>query len=146
MNRLFIKQNLAFAAKVSLMSNEIESEDPPKIDIAHLRRMAGDDESLMLEVLGLFREQGEVWQRLLDPDNETKDWMVGAHTIKGSARGIGAWELGEICAKAEEAATNSQLSRDEKYIWREQIIGAFDAAIYEVAHIEHKLLLRTLSS
>ena len=128
------------------MNTETNSENAPKIDIAHLRRMAGDDNDLMLEVLGLFREQGEVWQRLLDPDNETKNWMVGAHTIKGSARGIGAWELGEICAKAEEAATNAPLSRDEKYIWREQILSAFNSAIYEVAHIEHKLLLKSLST
>lgn len=127
------------------MTTGNESENARKIDLGHLRRMTGDDEALMLEVLGLFREQGELWQKLLNPDNETKDWMVGAHTIKGSARGIGAWELGEICSKAEEAALKSPLSRDEKYIWREQILTEFDAAVYEVAHIEHKLLMNTIS-
>lgn len=127
------------------MSDSNDTESERKIDIAHLRRMTGDDADLMREVLGLFREQGEVWQRLLSPDNETKGWMVGAHTIKGSARGIGAWELSEICSKAEEAATNSPLSRDEKYIWREQILSEFAAVVYEIAHLEHKLLLDSLS-
>lgn len=128
------------------MQEQSEITDAPKVDIAHLERMTGGDEALMSEVLGLFREQGTVWQRLLSPDNETGDWLIGAHTIKGSARSIGAWELGEICSRAEVAALEKPLSRDEKYIWREQIISAFDEAIIEIAALEHKLLMKTLQS
>jgi len=116
----------------------------PKIDIAHLRRMAMDDDSLMGEVLSIFRNQGEQWKKLLAPEVTTPDWLVGAHTIKGSAVSIGAWELAEICAAAENAAQTRMLTRDEKYIYREEILQAFDAALQEVAKIEHQLAMNSL--
>ena len=116
----------------------------PVIDIAHLQRMAGDDKNLMLEVLGIFRQQAEMWEKLLSPDTPTPDFMVAAHTIKGSAKSIGAWELGEICARAEEEARSRQLSRDEKFVWREQILQTLDAATTEIANVEHKLNMELL--
>lgn len=127
-----------------MMTNSAIHEDGPKVDLAHLRRMTMDDPALMSEVLTLFREQGDVWKKLLDPEITTPDWMVGAHTIKGSARGIGAWELGEICNQAEEAAMTRPLTRDEKYIYREQILHALDDALQEVARIEHKIAIDSL--
>lgn len=117
-----------------------------KIDLAHLNRMAGGDKDLMIEVLSLFREQSEMWKKLLDSSQPTNDWLIGAHTIKGSARGIGAWELGEICSKAEEAALSHTLTKDEKYIWREQIIQCLEDAMIEIADIEHKIKMDSLKS
>lgn len=124
----------------------IETESQKKIDFAHFERMTMGDSSLQSEVLGLFREQGEIWRKLLDPSNPTPDFMVGAHTIKGSARSIGAWELADICGAAEEAARRSNLSRDEKYIWREQILNALEAVFDEIAQLEHRLALNSLKS
>ncbi len=124
----------------------IETESKKKIDMAHFDRMTMGDSSLQAEVLGLFREQGDIWKRLLDPSNSTPDFMVGAHTIKGSARGIGAWELAEICGAAEEAARGINLSRDEKHIWREQIIGSLDEVFDEIAYLEHKIAMDSLKS
>ncbi len=123
-----------------------DSENRKKIDMAHFDRMTMGDSGLQVEVLGLFREQGEIWRKLLDPANSTPDFMVGAHTIKGSARGIGAWELAEICGRAEEAARGGNLSRDEKHIWREQIISSLEEVTDEIAHIEHKIAINSLKS
>ncbi len=116
------------------------------IDIAHLNEMTMDDVALKSEVLGLFRQQAEVWTKLLEPENETPNWMVGAHTIKGSARSIGAWGLADICGGAEEAAKSGILSKDEKFMWREQILQALDEAIGEIAIIEHKIAMDSLKS
>lgn len=126
----------------------METNQPigPIIDIAHFERMTMGDEALMSEILSLFRQQVEMWTKLLDPNNSTPDWMVGAHTIKGSARSIGAWNLGEICGAAEEAAKSMPLSKDQKLIWREQIIQAMDEVLTEVANIEHKLAISSLRS
>jgi HPt (histidine-containing phosphotransfer) domain-containing protein len=118
----------------------------PAIDRAHLDRMTGGDQTLALEVLGLFREQGELWLRLLEPDTATADWAVAAHTIKGAARGIGAWSLGEVCGAAEAAASQSPLSRNEKQMWREQIAVELDLATQDMARIEHQLALASLKS
>jgi HPt (histidine-containing phosphotransfer) domain-containing protein len=116
----------------------------PVIDRAHLDRMTGGDRELQLEVLGLVREQASVWTRLLQPDNQTADWVIAAHTIKGSARGIGAWELAELCGAAEQAGQGRALSRDERRIWTTRIELALDAVIDEIARIEHALTMASL--
>ena len=70
------------------------------LDRAHFDHMTGGDVALQAEVLGLFRAQAAGWtQTLASNDN----WRDAAHTIKGSARGIGFWALAEACAAAESA-------------------------------------------
>jgi hypothetical protein len=119
-------------------------EQGPIVDQAHLNRMTGGDSGLASEVLGLFREQWDLWVRLLDPTTDTLDWGNAAHTIKGSARGIGAWQLGEICGKAEEQARAGDLTRDQKRVWLEAISNEMDAVISEIARIEHKSMMASL--
>jgi Hpt domain len=116
----------------------------PIVDLAHLNRMTGGDSALASEVLGLFREQWDLWVRLLDPTTDTLDWGNAAHTIKGSARGIGAWQLGEICGQAEEAARTSELTRDQKRGWLNAISNEMDSVIAEIARIEHKNMMASL--
>jgi hypothetical protein len=116
----------------------------PIVDLAHLNRMTGGDSALASEVLGLFREQWDLWVRLLDPTTDTLDWGNAAHTIKGSARGIGAWQLGEICGQAEEEARTSELTRDQKRGWLNAISNEMDSVIAEIARIEHKNMMASL--
>ena len=116
----------------------------PAIDKAHLDRMTGGDSDLALEVLGLFKEQIELWSRLLQPDSNSADWAIAAHTVKGSARGIGAWQLGEICGQAEELANQVALTRDEKRQWLDAIKNELDLVGAEIAVIEHKAALNSL--
>ena len=110
-------------------------EQGPIVDQAHLDRMTGGDAALAAEVLGLFREQCDLWMRLLEPTTETLDWGNAAHTIKGSARGIGAWMLGEICGEAEEAARDGELTRDQKRAWREAISNELSGVLTEIARL-----------
>jgi hypothetical protein len=119
-------------------------EQGPIVDQAHLNRMTGGDAGLASEVLGLFREQWDLWVRLLDPTTDTLDWGNAAHTIKGSARGIGAWQLGEICGKAEEEARAGDLTRDQKRVWLDAISNEMDGVIGEIARIEHKSMMASL--
>jgi HPt (histidine-containing phosphotransfer) domain-containing protein len=116
----------------------------PIVDQAHLNRMTGGDSALAAEVLGLFREQCDLWMRLLEPTTDTLDWGNAAHTIKGSARGIGAWMLGEICGDAEEAARDGDLTRDQKRIWREAISDELTGVLSEISRLEHKSLMASL--
>ena len=113
-------------------------------DQAHLNRMTGGDQALASEVLGLFREQCDLWMRLLEPTTDTLDWGNAAHTIKGSARGIGAWQLGEVCGQAEEAARDGDLTRDQKRAWREAISDELNSVLGEIARMEHKALMISL--
>jgi HPt (histidine-containing phosphotransfer) domain-containing protein len=69
------------------------------VDFAYLEGFLGGDAAVMAEVLGLFRQQAELWGvSLAAPSAEWRDLV---HTIKGAARGVGANALGETCARAE---------------------------------------------
>jgi hypothetical protein len=63
------------------------------VDFGHLESFAAGDAALVEEVLALFREQASLWVRLLDPEGPDEGWRDAAHTLKGSALGVGASTL-----------------------------------------------------
>lgn len=72
------------------------------IDVKHLDRYVAGDKALRDEILAIYEEQVETWVSMLDPQAEDMVWRDAAHALKGASRGVGAWELGELCAAAEE--------------------------------------------
>lgn len=70
------------------------------LDRAHFDAMTGGDGELQSEIIGLFRGQVNAWTQLLTPG---ANWRDAAHTVKGSARGIGLWPLAQACEAAEAA-------------------------------------------
>ena len=80
----------------------IKSE-PGTIDREHLARMTFGEASLVRELLKLFDRQCELLlTRMRDGDAA----LVGtlAHTLKGSASGIGAWGVARAAGSCEQAA------------------------------------------
>lgn len=74
------------------------------VDLAHLARYTGGDEGLNAEVLRLFDEQANDLVARLQSILAARDatsWRHVAHTLKGAARGIGAFALGDAAAFAE---------------------------------------------
>lgn len=73
------------------------------IDLVHLSRMTLGDRTLERDVLTLFERQiGLLMERI-----ETAPPAVAAaaaHTLKGSAKGIGAFALAKAAAMVEESA------------------------------------------
>lgn len=59
--------------------------------------------SLELEVLQLFAGQAPSTLAALDAAHSAKDWHIAAHTLKGSARAVGAWALAKAAEEAERA-------------------------------------------
>jgi HPt (histidine-containing phosphotransfer) domain-containing protein len=78
------------------------SERP--VDLVHLSRFTLGDEKLEREVLQLFRVQTRIYLDRLESAADSKSWRHAAHTIKGSARGIGAWAVASAAQSAEELA------------------------------------------
>ncbi len=76
------------------------------LDEEHFRHMTGDDRALQAEIVLLFRGQAMLWERLIIPDAPIHTWRDAVHTLKGSARGLGLWQLAEAC-EAAEAATRA---------------------------------------
>ncbi|HVV28893.1 MAG TPA: Hpt domain-containing protein [Rhizomicrobium sp.] len=74
------------------------------IDLAHLARYTGGDRTLNAEILRLFDGQVNdmVGQLLTLLDSrDVRRWREVTHTIKGAARGVGAFAMGEAAAAAE---------------------------------------------
>ena len=74
------------------------------VDLAHLARYTGGDETLNAEVLRLFDEQATelvLQLRSVLDAHDAKSWKHVTHTLKGAARGIGAFGLADACAFAE---------------------------------------------
>jgi HPt (histidine-containing phosphotransfer) domain-containing protein len=74
------------------------------IDLVHLSRMTLGDRGLEREVLALFDRQATVMvsrMRSASPGSVT----TVAHTLKGSARGVGAWRVAAAAEAVELAAS-----------------------------------------
>lgn len=102
------------------------------VDFAYLERFAAGDAAVIEEVLGLFREQAQLWSVMLDPQAE--GWRDAAHTIKGASRGVGAFALGDACEAAE-------LNGDS---FLPAVRDALDAALLDIAAYLHERALQSL--
>ncbi len=74
------------------------------VDLAHLARYTGGDRELNTEVLNLFVGQAEqliARLRIHLDKADRKGWHEVTHSLKGAARGIGAFALGDAAAAAE---------------------------------------------
>ncbi|HVN00814.1 MAG TPA: Hpt domain-containing protein [Caulobacteraceae bacterium] len=104
------------------------------VDFAYLEGFAAGDETVVDEVLALFREQSTIWGAMLAPEHE--GWRDAVHTIKGAARGVGAFQLGDVC-EACEAAGPADLP---------SVRDALDAALHDIAAYAHERALSSLKS
>ena len=74
------------------------------IDLEHLARYTGGEKTLNAEILRLFDAQVTDMVGQLNALLEIRDakrWREITHTIKGAARGVGAFGMGEAAAAAE---------------------------------------------
>jgi HPt (histidine-containing phosphotransfer) domain-containing protein len=111
------------------------------VDFAHLERYAGHDQALVDEVLSIFREQAAMWLRLLDPRAAGGAWRDAAHSLKGSALGVGAFALADECEAAELASGANEVVRT---VALDRIKDALDLALADVAAYAHEQALRSL--
>lgn len=91
------------------------------INLAHLARYTGGEHALNAEILRLFDAQvgamvGDLKGVLLARD--ATRWREIAHTIKGAARGVGAFRMGEAAAAAEPVDLLAQTGKAEDAIAR----------------------------
>jgi HPt (histidine-containing phosphotransfer) domain-containing protein len=70
------------------------------IDYGHLETQTAGDRALLREVLALFLEHASSVLAALETTKDPVAWKEHTHSLKGSARGVGAF----IVADAAEAA------------------------------------------
>jgi len=76
----------------------------PPVDLVHLSRYTGGDTALNAEVLQLFVNQAAELMTQLNSvlkTGDVKNWHHVTHSMKGAARGIGAFALADVAASAE---------------------------------------------
>ena len=109
---------------------EAAGSGPRPIDLVHLSKYTLGNRSLENELLGLFRNQADVYLARLDEAGDDKEWRDAAHSLKGSARGLGAWALGDL---AEEAEKTPLATRDDVMARIREAVAAVNAFIDSVA-------------
>jgi len=72
------------------------------VDLVHLARYTMGNRDLEHEVLSLFAKQSVIYLERLRKAADQGTWKEAAHTLKGSARGIGAWQVADIVAAVED--------------------------------------------
>jgi HPt (histidine-containing phosphotransfer) domain-containing protein len=93
-------------AQVAVVAADPGPAAAPAIDQTHLKRMTYGDSGLEQELLQLFDRQAEILiarMRMSDPAAVA----TLAHTLKGSASGIGAGAVAQAAQAAEAAAACS---------------------------------------
>jgi HPt (histidine-containing phosphotransfer) domain-containing protein len=88
---------------------------PGPIDAEHLTQMTFGDRRLEREVLEIFRRQAAIMLSRIG-GVEAGAAAAAIHTLKGSARGIGAWRVAQAaerlehaCGEADRAASLAEL-------------------------------------
>jgi HPt (histidine-containing phosphotransfer) domain-containing protein len=91
--------------RVDWMSSPPLAPDDGPIDLAHLRRMTMGDDGLEREVLAMFSAQALSLTGALAASPAEAGAL--AHTMKGSARAIGAFAVGDAAGRLEAALRNN---------------------------------------
>lgn len=97
---------IAYLMEPSGISNDIAPPAAPVLDLVHLSRQTFGDHALEKELLTLFDRQTAHFSARLAAPGVTGDAIWRAeivHTLKGSARAVGAFRVGDA-AEAYEAA------------------------------------------
>src|SRR5277367_1902794 len=87
----------------SVPSAPASDRKPAALDEDHLARMTLGDRRLEREVLEIFLRQAAIMlERIAGAEPALA--AAAAHTLKGSARGIGAWRVARAAEQLEYAA------------------------------------------
>ena len=78
------------------------------LDLVHLSRQTGGDAELEQELLVLFADQCARQLATIRDAASRQNRCDAAHTLKGAAFAIGAWEVGEAAAAIEYALADQK--------------------------------------
>lgn len=94
-----------FASKRALLDDEAGNASvrprPQLLDLVHLSCHTFGDPDLERDVLRLFLDQAENTARALRASGNAAERGRLYHLVRGSARGVGAFELAEIAHRGE---------------------------------------------
>lgn len=78
------------------------------VDLVHLARQTGGDKALEEEVLHMFLRQANLLARDLSGKTTTEARRRLAHTLNGTARAVGAFEVAALAERIENSPEKSK--------------------------------------
>lgn len=107
------------------------------INFSHLRQYVGEDTELTAEVFGLFKHQTEMWSKALSAGADDETWVSVAHSLKGSARAVGACGLADACDSAESLIGDAA-SKTARVIAVQDIQNWIEAVLHRIQRWEYR--------
>lgn len=98
------------------------------IDLVHLEKYVAGDDALRAEILSMFAARAAELNAALKAPQTEQERKLTLHTLKGGARGIGAWALGDLCERAE-----SVNGLPGKQVEQDALIDRIDEAVEAIA-------------
>lgn len=114
-----------------------------QIDFDHLNRYVDGDVALTREIFSLFVHQTEMWGRGLDEAADDEVWASVTHSLKGSAKAVGATKLAALC-EAAESLTGADRRMGARNVAVQNIEFAIDQVRSEIQRWEHAQTLKEL--
>ena len=111
------------------LGGQQQDTDPAILDLEHLRRYTMGSPELERELIGLFLKQLPSLTDELRHACDIKEWRFATHTLKGSARVVGAIGIAEIAELMEDKG-RSHATQDIAAL--ESAISAFKAAVAQL--------------
>ena len=120
-------------------------ESQPEIDFDHLNQYVSGDISLTKEIFSLFKNQVDIWSRSFKPDIPDEIWSAMTHSLKGTARAVGAMKLADLCQNAEAMVGehNRPGSRD---VIIEQMESRISNIMIEIQRWEYRQTIKDLKA
>lgn len=108
--------------------------DPAIFDRVHLSQYTGGDDALERELIGLFLAQFAPVRTQLDAAASADDWKFAAHSLKGSARSIGAPRIAALTEEIEDIGWTGEAKL------KKRVLAELDEAMAAFAAEAEKLL------
>lgn len=106
---------------------------PPVIDFVFLTQKFSNDLSQLIERAGFFKEQTDLWFRLLQVEMAMEDWRSALSALGAAARGMEAQALEQLC-EAAQCSENVQ----QRVSYRQDIEFCISIAIIDIQRWEYR--------
>ncbi len=116
-----------------------------EIDFEHIKQYVGDDIDLTKEVFGLFKNQVDMWARGMMADADDSSWSAIMHSLKGSARAVGAHRLAALCAHGE-TLVGEKSGEEVREAHIHEVKFSIEKALIEIGRWEYRQTLASMRS
>ncbi|MEQ8344042.1 MAG: Hpt domain-containing protein [Sneathiellaceae bacterium] len=108
--------------------------DPSILDVSQLRQFTAGEAELEREITALFTDTSAEYLAAMVPEAADRDWHQAAHSLKGSARGIGAGRVAALAAAAE-GLVGAEAAPDRRRAAQADLAAAVADAVAALGHL-----------